>query len=359
MAQFHRMPGRRRTSAASRTLPRLLAVAAGLAACAFVVQRQTQRAEAMNPPRGRFLEIDGVRLHVLERGDPDATPLLLLHGNGANAEEMLLSGLVSRAAVRYRVLLIDRPGYGHSDRPQDRRWSPEEQARLMLAALRELGAAQPIVLGHSWGSLVALQMALQAPAALRALVLASGYYHPGLRLDVPWMAAPALPLVGGLMRHTVSPLLSRLLWPALMRRLFWPREVTEPFRSEYPVWMSLRPGQLRASAAESAAMIPAALRLRDRYAEVTTPTVILAGDRDRMVTTRWHAEWLHGQLPNSRLQVVANAGHMVHHVATHQVLKAIDEAARLSGEVPGTRRVRAVTPATLSPAEATAERLKA
>lgn len=347
-------------AARSRTLNRTLGIAAGLAACAWFVHHQTRRAEARNPPRGRFVEVDGVRLHVLERGDPDAPPLVLLHGNGANAEEMLLSGLVARAAVRYRVLVFDRPGYGHSQPPGVTHWSAEQQARLLLGALRSLGVVHaPIVLGHSWGALVALSMALEAPGQVRALVLMSGYYHPGLRFDVPWMSAPAVPGLGTLMRHTVSPLLSRLLWPAFMKRMFWPREVTEPFRSDYPVWMSLRPSQLKASASEAALMIPSAMRLKERYAEVATPTVIVAGDRDSMVTMKRHARWLHEQIPHSRLQVVPHAGHMVHHVATHQVIKAIDEAARLSGEVPGTRRVRSVTPDTLSPSEATAERLKA
>ena len=87
--------------------------------------------------------------------------------------------------------------------------------------------------------------------------------------------------------------------------------------------------------------------------------MIVAGDRDRMVTTSWHARWLHEEMPGSALQVVPNAGHMVHHVATHQVLKAIDEAARRSGEMPGTRRVRAVTPATVAPAAEPAQPVKA
>lgn len=330
----------------SRALPRAVGVAAVLAACALFVQRQSRRAEAQNPPRGRFVEVDGVQVHVLERGDPEAPPLVLLHGNGANAEELVLSGLVARAAVRYRVLVFDRPGYGHTERPDDRRWTPEEQARLLLGALRVMGVERPIVLGHSWGTMVALSMALDSPQDIRALVLMSGYYHPGVRLDVPWMSAPALPLVGTLMRHTVSPILSRLLWPALTRRLFWPREVTEPFRSDYPVWMSLRPSQLKASATESALMIPWAMRLRSRVGEVQVPVMIVAGERDAMITTDWHSRWLHEQMPDSGLQVVPQAGHMVHHVATHQVLKAIDEAARRSGEVPGTRRVRSVTSAT-------------
>jgi pimeloyl-ACP methyl ester carboxylesterase len=332
----------------SRALTGLLGGAAVMAACALFVQRQTRRAEAHNPPRGRFVEVDDIKLHVIERGDPDAPPLVLLHGNGALADELVLSGLVGRAAVRYRVLVFDRPGHGHSDRPDDREWTPEEQARLLLDALALLGVDKPIVMGHAWGTLVALSMALQAPQSVRALVLVSGYYHPGPRLDVAWRAAPALPVLGPLLSRTLLPVLGRLLWPAHARRLFWPREVTEPFRSDYPVWMSLRPRQLEASARESALMIPWAMKLRSRYGEVQVPAMIVAGDRDSLAITRWHARWLHQALPHSGLQVVPNAGHMVHHVATHQVLKAIDEAARRSGEVPGARRVRSVTGDTAS-----------
>lgn len=325
----HRTP--HRTSIAPTARPSgwlrpTLVTAAALGACAWWVQRQTRRAEAAHPPTGRLLDIDGVRLHILERGGADAPVLVMLHGNGAMADELQLSGLVNRAAVRYRVLVFDRPGYGHSTRPTGHEFDPAAQARLVERALQELGVEQAIVLGHSWGTLVALSLALQAPERVRALVLVSGYYRPSLRLDVPWMAAPALPVVGTLMRHTVSPLLSRLLWPLLTWRMFSPREVTEPFRSDYPVWMSLRPSQLKASAAESAMMVPAAVRMLPRYADLHVPTVIVAGEQDRMVSTGWQARWLHAQLPGSALRIVPGAGHMVHHVATHEVLKAVDLA---------------------------------
>jgi len=316
----------------SRALPVLAGTAAFLATCALFVRHQTRRAEAAHPPRGRFVEVGGCRLHLLERGDADAPPLVLLHGNGSMAEELALSGLVSRAAIRYRVLAFDRPGYGHSDPPPDGRRDPAAQAALILQALQQLGAERAVVFGHSWGTLVALAMALQAPQRVRALVLAGGYYRPGPRLDVAWLAGPALPVVGTLMRHTVSPLLSRLLWPAFAWRLFSPREVTEPFRSQYPVWMSLRPKQLLSSAAESALMIPAAWRLKQRYGELKMPVVIVGGDTDRMVMPGRHAECLHEAVPGSQVRTVPGAGHMVHHVATHEVLRAIDDAAALAGD---------------------------
>jgi len=307
-------------------------VAAFLTVCSLVVQRQTRRAEAENPPTGRFIEVQGVRLHYLERGAPDAPPLVMLHGNGAMAEELVLSGLVDRAAQRYRVIVFDRPGYGYSSRPEGTTWDPQTQARLIQAALAELGIERPIVFGHSWGAMVAMALGLQAPQAVRSLVLLSGYYYPSVRMDMPLLSTPALPFVGRLMRHTVSPLVGRLIWPAMVRRVFSPSKTTEAFRQDYPVWMSLRPGALQAAASESALGIPAALKMQEHYHELKVPLVIAAGRNDRFLSTGWHARRLHDAVAGSRLHVIDDAGHMVHHVATAQVMAAIDDAAGLAGE---------------------------
>lgn len=328
----------------SRAVPLAAGAAALLAGCALFVRYQTRKTEAAHPPRGRLLTVDGVRLHVLERGSEDAPVLVLLHGNGSMAAELELSGLLGRAALHYRVLAFDRPGYGHSDAPPEGDRSPEAQAWLIDGALQQLGVDKAIVLGHSWGTLVASALALQSPHRVRALVLVDGYYRPGPRFDVPWLSAPAVPLLGTLMRHTVSPLLSRLLWPAFTWRMWAPREVTEPFKSQYPVWMSLRPSQLLSSAAESALMIPAAWRLQRQRSRLSMPLVIVAGAKDLMVNTGWHARHLHEALPGSRLHVVPHAGHMVHHVATHEVMKAIDEAAAMAGEPPRRRQRREPAP---------------
>ena len=322
----------------SPSRPSLL-IAAGtlalLAACAAVVRHKTLQVEARNPPRGRFVEVDGVQLHYLEQGDADRPALVLLHGNGVMATDMELSGLLDGAAGRFRVLAFDRPGYGHSERPAGRSYTPEAQAELLLGALDALGVRQPLVLGHSWGAMVATAMAVRRPDALRGLVLASGYYTPSARLDVFLAGAPAIPLLGTLMRHTVSPLLGRALWPAVVRRLFSPAPTAAAFKERYPVWMSLRPGQLRASAAEAAMMIPAAARLLEGERELKLPVVIVAGDQDRLLMTRWQSRRLHERVPGSRFHGVPEAGHMVHHTAPGAVLAAIDEAAAMADAKPG------------------------
>ena len=108
-----RRPGARRRSRWGGAL--LVAGAAALAA-ALVVQNRSRRAEREHPPAGRFVEVDGVRLHYVERGE--GAPLVLLHGLGTMGLDFLLSDLVELAARKYRVIVFDRPGYGHSDRPR-------------------------------------------------------------------------------------------------------------------------------------------------------------------------------------------------------------------------------------------------
>ncbi|MCC2974354.1 alpha/beta fold hydrolase [Massilia sp. IC2-476] len=301
----------------------------GLAASFFYVRAKTRQAEQENPPQGKFVDIDGVRLHYLERG---AGPVLvLLHGNGVYSKDFETSGLIEAAAKHYRVIAFDRPGFGYSDRPRTTVWTPDKQAALLQRALEQLGVESAIVLGHSWGTMVALAMGLQAPNAVRGLVLLSGYYYPSVRMDVAALAPPAVPVIGDLLRYTVSPLAARLLWPGATKRVFAPMPVSERF-NRFPVWMALRPKQLRASAAESALMVPAAMSLAKRYPELKVPVAIVAGTQDKIVDCGHNSERLHERLPDSQLRLEPGVGHMTHYAHPDEVLEAIDGIAARVGE---------------------------
>lgn len=310
---------------------RFIAAGVALAAAALFVRQRTRQAEHAHPPAGHFLYVDGVRLHYIERGH--GQPLVLLHGDGSLIQDFEISGLVDLAASKYRVIVFDRPGYGYSRRPRDRSWGPQAQAELLHHALQLLDVEQPIVLGHSWGAMVAVSLALEFPHYVKSLVLLSGYYYPTVRLDVPLLSPPAIPLIGDLMRYTVSPLIGRMIWPLMKRRIFSPARVPERFSAEFPLWMALRPVHLRATAAETALLVPSAFLLRKRYHELKVPVVIMAGDGDTYVNTHVHSEHLHRELPHSEYQTVPGAGHMVHHLAPRQVLAAIDRAAQ-AAELP-------------------------
>ena len=327
-----------------------LTIGIGLALSALAIRVKTRAVEAEYPPSGQFIDVDGVRLHVVIRGSGD--PLVLLHGNGSSVLDFECAGLIDRAAERYRVIAFDRPGFGYSERPRTKIWTPDAQARLLHKALRELGVERPIVAAHSMGTQVALALALQSPDHVRSLALLSGYYYPSPRVDAVLGSAPALPIVGDLLRTTLSPWLGRLLWPAMTRLLFAPSPVSESFRA-YPPWMSLRPSVLRASAAEMILAVAAATTLRKRYRALRVPVVIMAGTDDRYVDTGWNSLRLHGDLPGSELTLAPGAGHMVHHIVPEEVMAAIDAAAA----APDLREASASGPA--AAVSATTARLRA
>jgi pimeloyl-ACP methyl ester carboxylesterase len=329
----------RRSSARGAAVFGGLAIAAGAAAVANHLL--AKRAEARNPPRGKFISVDGVRLHYLEQGS--GPPLVLLHGNGVSSKDFEVSGLIDALAESHRVITFDRPGFGYSQRPRRRLWTAQAQARLLLSALAQLGVEQPVVIGHSWGSSVAVNLALEAPEALAGLVVLSGYYRFTVRPDVPLMAGPAIPVVGDVMRFTVSPLLARLITPLVLKQLFAPVPVTDRFKSGYPVSMSVRPSQLRASAEESMLMGWEAARLKSRLPQLSVPTLIIAGDGDKLISASHQSEWLAGQVAGSQFMSVEGSGHMLHHTAPREVASAIERFASRgpspAGELGGSVRL--------------------
>jgi pimeloyl-ACP methyl ester carboxylesterase len=182
------------TSAKYPAAAALTAAASLMAAAAFVNWRLAKKAQRENPPQGQFVEIDGVHLHYVERGT--GRPLVLLHGNGSMIQDFESAGLIDMAAQNYRVIVFDRPGFGHTSRPRNVIWSPEAQADLFMEALVRLNVQQAVVLGHSWGASIAIALAARHPALVQALVLASGYYFPTARADVLVQSGPAIPGLG-------------------------------------------------------------------------------------------------------------------------------------------------------------------
>ena len=260
----------------------LLGVAAlALAGSAVLVNRRAAQAERDYLPKGRFVTVDGVRLHYVEKGN--GPPVVFLHGNGAMVEDMLICGVVDEVASAYHAIVFDRPGFGHSERPQDRSWTALAQARLFAKAFAQLGIGSPIVVGHSWGTLVALALALNHPQSVGGLVVASGYYFPTARSDVALFSPPSMPIVGDVISYTVAPIIGEAIgWP-LITKMFAPQPVSPKFEREFPMPLALRPSQIKAFSQDTSHMSIAAQQLSPRYASITCPTVIMAGDADRIV----------------------------------------------------------------------------
>lgn len=302
----------------------LIAAAAGtagsLAATAVLVARSARASERANPPAGRFVTVNGVKLHYLERGA--GPPVVLLHGNALSAADWAVSGVLDRLAADHRVIAFDRPGFGYSQRPKNIAWTPEKQAKLIHGALAQIGVTRPVVVAHSWGTLVALALALDHPEDVERLVLLSGYYFPSARVDGALQAPSLTPLLGDILRYTILPVAGRLTAPLTKHQLFSPAPVPERF-AQFPFSMSLRPSQLRAAAEEGVLMVPAAAELQKRYGELDMPIAIIAGSGDRVVDPSTQSNRLAQMVRKEDAQLVEGAGHMVHYFAPDRVTAAV------------------------------------
>ena len=180
-----------------------------------------------------------------------------------------------------------------------------------------------MVVGHSWGAIVALAIAVRYEADTAGVVALSGYYYWTWRPDVLLVGIAALPVIGDILRYTVSPVMTWLTMPIVKRALFSPRPVPERFEAEFSTAMAIRPSQIRATSEDGALMIPGALSLRGHYKDLTLPVVIMAGEGDKIVFKR-RAEQLRAAITGSVIYVIQGAGHMIHYQATGQVAEAVE-----------------------------------
>ena len=296
-----------------------LGIAALLAVSAVVNSYLAKKADREHPPVGKFITVRGLPLHYIDRGS--GSPVVMLHGNGSALQDFECSGLVDQLAPNHRVVVFDRPGFGHTRRPKGGDWTPEGQATLLAEALVKLGVEEPVLVGHSWGTLVAIALSQDTRLRCKGLVLASGYYLPKTRLDLLMGSLGALPFVGPLLCNTILPFQVRAAWPGLVRNLFAPKSAHS--FADFPKTLVFRPSQISANSEETAMLNHAVRGLAARARKLHIPITFLAGTSDQVVDAS-HSATLHRRLPGSALQLLPLQGHMLHHTASRRVISAIE-----------------------------------
>lgn len=309
---------------AASALSLALVLAAGWATTLWRAAAREEVAEAAYPPEGDFVTVDGVRMHVSVSGDgPD---LVLIHGASGSSRDFG-AGLLERLEGRYRVIAVDRPGFGWSD-PSPRDAGIREDARLIRGTVAALGAQRPIVLGHSYGGAVALAWAVEAPESLSALVLVSAPSHSW---DTPLSAFYAV-TSAPVLRRIVVPLIAAWVPPgtvtANVAEVFAPQAMPDGYEAAFGPSMSLRRQVLYLNATQRADLRPQIEAMIPAYPALSLPIESVHGDADTTVGLPIHAEKLARAAPTNRLTVLPGIGHMPHHVAPEAVVAAIDRAAR-------------------------------
>jgi pimeloyl-ACP methyl ester carboxylesterase len=305
----------------------LLSLAVLIAVCAGVTLVGVWAIERSYPPSGRFVDVDGGRLHVLELGPADAPPVLLLHGASGNLGDIRLA-LGEKLAANYRVILVDRPGHGWSDRPDGAEdASPARQAALIHQALAKIGVTKSVVVGHSWSGALATAYTLAYPEAVSGLVLLAGVTHPWPG-GVAWVNnVVAAPLIGPLLAHTIILPLGYFMVQPGVNAVFAPEIPPPDYVERAGARTILRPSEFIANAQDIAGLKAFVTAQAPRYGEIKAPVAIIAGDADRVVYTDIHSRGIYKMLPDATLTVLPGVGHMVQFAAADLVVKAVDEVA--------------------------------
>ncbi len=299
----------------------VLAIEAGLA---LFTLRTVRRVEAALPPQGRFVEVPGARLHVVERGE--GPTLLLVHGLAGQLRHFTYA-IVDLLASRYRVVAVDRPGSGYSVRAPGASATLGAQADMLAALIDGLNLGRPAVVGHSLGGAVALALAQRHPERVAALALIAPFTHPvnevhpvfaALKIRRPWLrtwAAWTLAVPLGLARRE-----------AALRLIFGPEAVPGDFATRGGGMLTLRPSHFISACADLAAAPEDLPGMIQSYGAMRLPVKILYGRGDRILDPRTQGEALAGKLPGAEL-VLVDGGHMLPITMPERCAQFIDQAA--------------------------------
>jgi pimeloyl-ACP methyl ester carboxylesterase len=248
--------------------------------------------------------------------------VVLIHGALTTLEDMRI-GPMDALARKFRVLALDRPGHGKSERERllGSAWL---QAKLINEAVTKLGLDRPVIVGHSFGGLVALAYGLLFPEQTKGVVAVSAMAFPEVRLEHLLFGPRAIPLAGDVFTYTAGPFVDAALLPMIWELMFKPQPMPERFRLEFPFGLAGKPRGVQANGEDAAWLIRSLSTAAISYSTCKVPVEILAGSADLVVSPNRHSRLLALAVPKANLQVLPGLGHMVHHFATDEVVSAVE-----------------------------------
>ena len=264
--------------------------------------------QALADSDSQFIEINGLDIHVKTMGQGEPV-FVLLHGFGASLYSW--HAVMEPLSQLGTAIAFDRPGFGLTERPLNwegqNPYGPEAQVELVIGLMDHFGVKQAILVGNSAGGTVSMQVALAHPERVSALILVDPAVYNGGGAPAwvrPLLATPQMRHLGPLVARQIQargPELIKTAWhnPALLQpemlKLYQkPLQVENWDRALWEFTLASRPSGLA-----------------ERLDEFTLPVLVITGDDDRIVPTPESVR-LASDLPNARLVVIANAGHVPH-----------------------------------------------
>jgi pimeloyl-ACP methyl ester carboxylesterase len=284
---------------------------AGIALCGLVLFTAwtARQVEKQLPPVGRFINVDGARIHYLDEGT--GPPVLLVHGLAGQMHNFTHSLLGRLLKYGFRVIILDRPGSGYSTRPPQASAKINAQARVISRFCEEVSLERPLVVGHSLGGAIALALALNHPDQVAGLALVAPATQRPDCVPPPFDGLLIFsPLLRRLIAWTVVTPLSMANSKRTLAMLFGPQPVPRDFAVKGGGMLSLRPASFIGASTDLVATQgeqgePA------RYEELTVPVGILFGAGDRILDPVVHGEAFAAKVKGAELELIEGGGHMI------------------------------------------------
>ncbi|MDZ7729428.1 MAG: alpha/beta fold hydrolase [Dehalococcoidia bacterium] len=264
--------------------------------------RLLQRRPPANPLPGNVRLFDDEVIHYVDQGSGPA--IVFIHGLGGSTFSWRHA--IERFAATHRVIALDLPGFGYSERDPSAPLGLDDHARRVARVMETLGVERATVAGHSMGAAIAQRLALLAPERMNGLVLVA----PMGANDQPrWQEAYGrIRLV-----RRSAPLWERS--PALARSVVR-RALQQMAGDPGSISAEMVEGYARGLARRgTGACLEQLARCAQREARaepanITAPTLVLAGDMDPVFSTQY-AGRIAGAIPGAEFAVVESCGHMV------------------------------------------------
>ncbi len=281
----------------------------------------TKTIEELKDTDSKFIELNGVNVHYKTWGEGEPV-FILLHGFGASVFSWReVTEPLSKLGT---VIAYDRPAFGLTERPLEWEgespYGPQAQVDIVIALMDELKIEKAILVGNSAGGTVSMQVALQHPERVQALILVDAAVYAG-------GGAPAWSrsiLKTPQMNH-VGPLIARQLQAQgtefLKTAFHDPSKITPEIFAGYQKPLQVENWdkalwQLTIASQESG--------LAERLTEITMPALVITGDDDRIVPTEQSLR-LAKELPNATLSVIAQSGHLPHEESPLEFMQAVTD----------------------------------
>ncbi|WP_411975545.1 alpha/beta fold hydrolase [Sulfitobacter faviae] len=264
--------------------------------------------EARVPQDGTLVDVDGTRLHVVDRGEGPV--IVLIHGLMGQLRNFPPK-LVETLSEGHRVILVDRPGSGYSDPLPSGQDRISDQADAIAALIDRLELGAPTVVGHSLGGAVALSLALDHPARVGALALVAPATRP--REEAP-SAFGAIAVESSFIRRALSLTfatpLGLMIFDRAASEIFAPEPLPEAFATTGGGLLALPPDNYVAGGEDLVALRAALPNLLARYGDLELPVGILFGSDDQIVDPAWNGQWVAEQVSGATYTEIGG-GHMI------------------------------------------------